>query len=114
MAREVLTGRSATVDGSGVALIIVPGPHRTATRWQLTSATLTSVALGDGTFPTARVYRSAVDPAFLMGTSRAADQVTFDATGDWLLPGDQVVVRVENCQPGSLAVFNLYALETDQ
>lgn len=111
MPREVITGGNATADGAGSALIVVAGPHRTATRWQLTSAVLTSTPVGDGTFPTARVYRSAINPANLMGTSRAADAVTFDASGDWLLPGDQLLVEIEQTSPGSVANFTLYGIE---
>ena len=111
MARDVNETGRATVDASGTATVIVRGPHRTLTRWQLVTVTIQSTRVGDGTYPTAKVYRSLVADAAVIGTSRAADAVTFDASGDWLLPGDQLVVVVEGASPGTLATVNLFARE---
>lgn len=74
---------------------------------------VTSERVGDGTYPTATVYRSIVSPSLAIGTSRAADRVTFDASGDWLLPGDSLIVVVEGAAAASTAAASLAAVEVE-
>lgn len=111
--REASTSARGTTDASGAVTLSLPGPHRMGTKWQLRTLTLTSSRAGDGTYPTASIYRSIVSPSYLIGTSRAADRVTFDASGDWLLPGDALLVRIEGTAPATAATAALAAIEVE-
>lgn len=90
----------------------LPGPIRHGYRWELKTLTVTSDRVGDGSYPTASVYRSIVSPSYLIGTSRAADRVTFAADGDWLLAGDSLLVLIEGAAPGTVAYVSLAAMVT--
>lgn len=109
--REVTTSARGTTDAAGAVTLSLPGPIRPLDRWDLRTLTVTSELPGDGTFPTAEVYRSIVSPAYLIGTSRAADRVTFDASGDWLLAADSLLVVIEGAAPASSATATLSAIE---
>lgn len=110
--REVTTSTRATTAADGSVTLALAGPHRVGTRWNLRTLVVTSDTVGDGTFPTAKVYRSVVSTSAIIGTSRAANAVTFDASGDWLLPGDQLLIVIENAAPTSTASATLSAVET--
>lgn len=99
-------------DAGGRATLIIRGPWRTATRWNLVNLFVASERVGDGTYPTADVYKNSELESNRLGTSRTADATTFDARGDWLLPGDQLVVVFSNTAPGTLCVANLRAIES--
>lgn len=109
--RDVAESGRGTVGVDGSAIVALRGPHRNLSRWSLSSVVVTSTPPTGGGYPTARVYRSTVSDATLLGLSRAADRVTFDATGDWLHQGDQLIVIVENAEPATAVTVNLYATE---
>jgi hypothetical protein len=108
---EVAQSGEAVSDAAGVATVIVRGPHRTGTRWALRTVVVVSQRVGDGTYPVATVYRGVVDQHSALGTSRAADRVTFNAAGDWLLAGDQLIIVITNTAPATRAVVSLTAVE---
>lgn len=108
--REVTTSARGTTDAAGSVTLSMAGPIRVSDRWELRTLTVTSERVGDGTYPTASVYRSIVSPAYLIGTSRAADRVTFAAEGDWLLPGDSLLVVIEGAAPSTVATASLSAM----
>ncbi len=108
--RTVFESARATTDGSGDATLRINGPHRIGTRWELSSVVVSCERDGT-TYPVASIYRSAVVPAQLMGESRSADRVTFDAKGDVLLPGDVLVVVVSGASPSTAVQVNLYGDE---
>lgn len=109
--REVGTSATGTTTASGTVTLSIPGPHRIGTRWDLRTLVVQSERVGDGTYPTATVYRSIATPSAAIGTSRAADRVTFDASGDWLLPGDSLLVVIEGAAASSTATATLAAIE---
>lgn len=111
MRREVTASTRGTTDGTGALTLSIPGPIRVTDRWELRTLTVTSERVGDGSYPTAEVYRSIVSPSYLIGTSRAADRVTFAAEGDWLLAGDSLLILIENTAPGTVATAALSAIE---
>lgn len=108
--RDVAESARGTVDAFGRALLTIRGPHRNGSRWALTSVVLRSTGTSDGR-PTAAVYRGTIASDTLLGESRAADSVTFDARGDWLHQSDQLLIVVENASPGSTVTANLFASE---
>jgi hypothetical protein len=109
--RDVHETSTATVAGDGSATVNIAGPHRTGTRWELRTVVVASTRASTGGYPTAAVYRGAAVPSLLLGESRTADKVTFDATTDVLFPGDTLLVVLADAEPGSTAVVNLYARE---
>jgi hypothetical protein len=109
--RDVHETGTATVAAAGTATVTIEGPHRTSTRWNLRTVVVASTRAGTGGYPTAAVYRGAAVPSLLLGESRTADKVTFDASTDVMLPGDSLIVVIGNAEPGSLVVVNLYATE---
>lgn len=111
MARDVGETATATTDGAGRAVLVIRGPHRTGTSWRLTSLVITSTRVGDGSYPTADLYRSLIADSQLIGSSRAADRVTFSGDNDWLKPGDQMLIVVQGAAPGTQATANLYGTE---
>lgn len=111
MPRDVSGTASGLTAADGSITLTIPGPHRIGTRWSISSLTVESTRAVAAGFPTAAVYRSAVIRSALLGKSRTADAVTFDGQGDWLLPGDQLLIVIENTEPASRATVNLYAQE---
>jgi len=111
MARTLAASGRATVGADGTAVVRIAGPHRPLTRWNLATVVVQSERVGDGTYPTCTVYRSVATPAYAIGTSRAADRVTFDASGDWLLAGDTLLVEVEGAAVGAVVVVSMSAVE---
>lgn len=111
MRREVTTSARGTTSAAGSLTLSLSGPIRPGDRWELRTLTVTSERVGDGTYPTASVYRSIVSPAYLIGTSRAADRVTFDAEGDWLLAGDSLLIVIEGAAASTAAAAALSAIE---
>ncbi len=111
MPRDVSGTATGITDATGSITLTIPGPHRPGTRWSISSMTVESERDPAAGFPTAAVYRSAVIRSALLGSSRSADAVTFDGQGDWLLPGDQLLVVIEGALPATRATVNLYASE---
>lgn len=111
MPRDVSGTATGTTDAAGTVMLTIPGPHRTGTRWSISSLTIESTRATTGGYPSASVYRSIVARSALIGTARTADTVTFDGQGDWLLPGDQLIAVIENAEPSTRATVNLYASE---
>lgn len=109
--RDVHETSTATVAGDGSATVRIPGPHRTGSRWELRTVVVSCPRATVGGYPTAAVYRGAAVPSLLLGESRTADKVTFDATTDVLFPGDELLTVIENSEPGGTVVVNLYAAE---
>lgn len=109
--RDVSESATGTTGLDGSALLVIRGPHRNLSRWSLQSLVVTSTRPTAGGYPIARVYRSTVSDATLLGISRAADKVTFDALGGWLLQGDQLLVIVDGAEPGQPVHANLFASE---
>lgn len=112
MQRETSRSATAVVDATGSATLRIAGPIVAGSRWELRTLVLSSQRVGDGTYPTATVYRSIEAPPYAIGTSRAADQVTFNASGDWLLAGDSLIVVIEQAAPGTIAQCALSAIES--
>lgn len=108
--RTVFESARGTTDGTGAATLRINGPHRIGSRWELSTVVVRCERDGN-TYPLASIYRSAVVPAQLMGESRSADRVTFDATGDVLLPGDVLVLVVTGAAPSTSVQVNLYGDE---
>ena len=105
--RFSLTGRG-TVNAGGAVTVTLAGPPAW---WRYDLSTVVcSVGLDSaGSRPTAAVYRGYIGQSQLLGTSRSADAVTFDASpGDVLLPGDSLIVVFANAAPGSTAVVNAF------
>jgi hypothetical protein len=104
------TGR-AVVSGSGSATITIAGPP-SWWRVELSTVVVSSVRANTTSFPTCAVYRSTVTPSQLLGQSRSADAVTFDAApGDVLLPGDQLIAVIAGALAGSTATVNAYGTQ---
>ena len=110
--RDVSVSARGTTDAAGSVTLSLPGPHRPLSRWNLTSLVVTSDATGSA-LPTAKVYRSIIARSSLLGTSRSADAVTFETDGDYLQPADSLFIVIEGAEPGTVAVANLYAIESD-
>ncbi len=109
MSRPVHETATGTSDVLGGCTLRIVGPHRTGDIWRLRTLVISSTK-GSG-YPTAAVYRSAVVPSALLGESRAADKVTFNATTDELYPSDQLVIVLANVAPSTVVTANLYATE---
>jgi hypothetical protein len=112
VAREVRQTAQGIVSGSGSVTLNIPGPHRIGYRWNLATVVISSVRAATG-YPTASIYLSAVVPSALLGESRTADKVTFDASTDVMRPGDRLIIVIANALAGSTAVANLFAVEVE-
>lgn len=104
---------SAVVAAGGSATVNVRGPHRVGTTWILGQAVLSATndpATSAGC--EARLYRSFVHPAQLVGTSIAADADTMEGLpGDILSPGDTLVCVFTGCTVGSTAFVSIRGTE---
>lgn len=104
------TGR-AIASGSGAATVIIAGPPAWW-RIDLSTVVVASTRANTTSFPTCAVYRSTITPASLLGQSRSADAVTFDASpGDALLPGDQLIAVLAGVLAGSVVTVNAYGTQ---
>lgn len=112
MGREVRQTAQGVASGAGAVTLIIPGPHRIGYRWNLATLVLRSPKPAVD-YPQAAVYLSAITPSALLGESRTADKVTFDASTDVMRPGDQLIIVFTNVAPAGLAVANLYAVEVE-
>lgn len=112
MSREVRQTAQGVASGSGTVTLNIPGPHRIGYRWNLSTVVISSSRAATG-YPSAAVYLSAVVPSALLGESRTADKVTFDASTDVMRPGDRLIIVMTNVLAGSPVVVNLFAVEVE-
>jgi len=104
--RFSLSGQ-ATVPASGSVTVTLNGPPAWW-KYDLTTVVCT-VGKNGQTFPECDVYRGWVADSQLLGHSRSADNVTFNAApGDVLMPGDFLIVIFTAALVGSLAVVNAF------
>lgn len=105
--RFQLTGR-AVVPAGGAVNVILTGPPAWW-RYELSTVVCSVGLVSAAARPTAAVYRGYIGQSQLLGQSRAADAVTFQAApGDMLLPGDSLIVVFAGCLVGSTAVVNAF------
>ncbi len=107
MQRFSLTGR-AVIPASGGVTVSLNGPPAWW-RYDLDTVVCTVGRVSTASLPTCNVYRGYIGQSQLLGHSRAADNVTFDAApGDVLMPGDFLIVVFAGALVGSTAVVNAF------
>lgn len=111
MPRNVAASASGLADAGGAITLTIAGPHRNLSTWRLGTVVVTSQAPADGPLPTCAVYRSYVATSTLLGESRAADKVSFDASTDWLAQADSLIVVVAGAEPATRVTVNLFGTE---